>query len=253
MNVLHYRTFSRKKIARISAFQAKEHWKKYAPFASERPVKIMGVRYFLNPEDAIISFTIFSRHVYEPKETALILKLLSSSRNFVDVGANLGYYTCLAAKRVQKVYSFEPEPRALDLLKRNVALNKFSNVTIFPEAVSDTEDTVELHLSTTENKGDHSIVWDSHGKSVLVPVTTLDARFFPGHSLDVLKIDVQGAEPNVLLGARNLIQQGQIRHIIMEWNPEVWAAKNWILEEMSNYRLDPITSVSYHMSLRSNS
>ncbi|HCX31114.1 MAG TPA: methyltransferase, partial [Blastocatellia bacterium] len=120
----------------------------------------------------------------------------------VDIGANVGYYTLIAASVVGasgKVYAFEPEPSNYELLTRNIAANGHKNVLPSPEAVSDRVGSMKLYIDS-QNFGNRSfsqqnIVHD--GGAVDVNTTTLDCLCLSGKiakQIDVMKIDAQGAE-----------------------------------------------------------
>src|SRR5262245_2134996 len=77
---------------------------------------------------------------YEPEETAFIEAALAPGMTFLDLGANVGYFTCLAARKVGpagRVWAFEPDPRNFRLLVRSVKANGLSNVTAVRAAASD--------------------------------------------------------------------------------------------------------------------
>ena len=140
----------------------------------------------------------------------------------MDVGANVGFFTFLAARIVGpkgRVVSFEPEPTSFSLLARSLSRNKFSNVILIPKSLSDVEGERTLYLSATDHKGMHSIVYDSGGPNISVPSVKLDteaARLGLDH-IDLLKIDAEGAEPEILAGS----------NLIFEWEH----AENWLKNE----------------------
>jgi FkbM family methyltransferase len=170
------------------------------------------------------------------KTTELFINLIRNGSTVIDVGANIGFFTLLAAKLVGDkglVLSFEPEPTAFSLLTQSVERNGFSNVRLFQKCISSVDGQEQLHLSVTRNKGLHSIARDLGGPSLVVESARLDtiASTLGIGSIDLLKIDVEGAEPEVLEGAVGLISGSRVRNIIMEWeHPETWARRNDILE-----------------------
>jgi len=109
--------------------------------------------------DRMISATLQRDHIWEAYETQLTLRHLQRGDVYVDVGANIGYYTLVAAQRVGvtgKVIAYEPDPDNFALLKANVERNNLSNVTLFPFALHDTGGEGQLFLSG-DNFGDHRI------------------------------------------------------------------------------------------------
>ena len=114
---------------------------------------------------------------------------------FVDVGAYLGAYTLRAAKRGCTVYSFEPNPNSFKILSLNVEDNGFDNVKPFNVAVGDHEGEISIALSFDTTK-----VSD---KGYKVKMITLDSLKLL--KVDWLKIDVEGFEKEVLIGARTTL------------------------------------------------
>ena len=154
----------------------------------------------------------------EKQVTEIFKSLIDSGSLVVDVGANIGWYTLLAAKRARQVYSFEPYPVSFDLLQRSVSKNGFKNITAYPYCVSEHEGSVTLYLADSGNKGLHSIVRNVGSRTIDVRSVTIDSMF-PRETIDLMKIDVEGAEVLVLLGASKMIEEGRLRRVVMEWNP----------------------------------
>lgn len=138
----------------------------------------------------------------------LLRSLLPREAVVVDAGAYIGLYTCALAGCVAKVWAFEPDPRSVARLQRNIALNGFTNVITRQVALMESEGQVAMFLppgspespaTRTKNPGG----WDSAG---LVEARRLD-DVFSGIRLDLIKIDVEGAELSVLNGALALIDK----------------------------------------------
>jgi FkbM family methyltransferase len=191
----------------------------------------------LNPEDRNgISPTIGVVGLYEPEETELLRKIIRKGAVVVDVGANIGWYTLLSAHlagETGKIVAFEPEPSAFSLLSKSVKRNGFENVFLFNNCVSDMEGTRKLWLSKG-NLGGHSIVRRASEESVDVEAVTLDTCLskLEIQIVDLLKIDVEGAEPEVLEGALNYLLSSKIRNIFLEWNCWAWANKEELLQKL---------------------
>lgn len=198
-----------------------------------------GFDIYLNPEDLGISPSIGVLGLYELRTTELFLQLLHRGSTVVDVGANVGFFTLLAAKLVGNegnIVSFEPEPTSFSLLSESVQRNNFSNVKLVRKCASDTDGEKTLYLSSSAHKGMHSITRDSGGASVTVPSARLDTELsqLGIDHIDLLKVDVEGAEPEVLKGAHRLLSQGRIENMIVEWeHPKIWSRH----EELVRYLL----------------
>jgi len=122
-----------------------------------------------------------------------------------DIGANAGFYTLLLSKLVGPaghVFAFEPVPENCLALKRHLALNEIRNVTLIECAVGDSDGTAGFELGALNSLGRLN-----SGGGLEVQIRTLDSlismrRIVPP---DVMKIDVEGAEAQVLRGARRLL------------------------------------------------
>jgi len=154
---------------------------------------------------------------FEPNEMYLLSTVLGSGCTFVDVGANIGLYSLLAARIVGeegRVLSFEPSPRERELLEDNIARNGLSQVAIDGRALGDApNDGVVLHLADELHAGQNtlgSVVYENVrlAADVTVEMTTLDhaVRQSGLDKVDVVKIDVEGAEFAVLSGARDILR-----------------------------------------------
>jgi FkbM family methyltransferase len=104
------------------------------------------------------------------------------------------------------VYAFEPHPEAIDLLRRNVSLNGFENVSIVERAVINEEKRVFLDVSTASDKS--SILSSKSQKSSIeVESIELDTWSKDKRPPDVVKVDVEGAEIETLRGAKRMIKR----------------------------------------------
>ncbi|HEX8714156.1 MAG TPA: FkbM family methyltransferase [Solirubrobacteraceae bacterium] len=133
-----------------------------------------------------------------------------------DVGANVGFYSLIAARLVGdgRVFAFEPLPANQEAIRRNVALNGFQNVELVGVALSDAEGEAELELhgdptwAKLDTSADTAFKRDSAvAGSVRVPVTTLDAQLARLSAPGLVKIDIEGAEVAALRGAERLLTE----------------------------------------------
>ncbi len=139
-------------------------------------------------------------------------RLLAPGGVFYDVGANAGFFSLLAAKRVGaagRVYAFEPLGENLASLREQVEVNALEQVEVVEGAVGASTGTAELSFAPGQNSEAH--LGDPRGageRTMTVPVTTLD-DFVAAHRRPTLvKIDVEGAEIAVLAGAARLVADG---------------------------------------------
>lgn len=142
---------------------------------------------------------------HEIGNEALFSFVLKPGSVYVDVGANIGYYTKKMAEVVGPtgtIHAFEPLPSAWNLLKANVA--HIPQCQLHNKAVAETPG--ELPFYAHPNGDTSSLVPSSGSTKIVVPVTTLDQELSALTQLDLLKIDVEGAEYRVLQGAKQSIQ-----------------------------------------------
>ena len=174
-------------------------------------LKLFGYRYVIFVYEMPLCYFAFG-YEYEKLETELISKL--KPKVFIDVGAHIGYYTMLVHKvGAEKIIAIEPDPRVFKILNRAIKANKLENIiTINRAAYNKSNVTVELHLST--KSGLSSIFSSSHltktrGGTASVKTITLDevVRKLNLDKIDLVKIDVEGAEVYVLSGAQKVINQ----------------------------------------------
>ncbi len=150
--------------------------------------------------------------------TADYLKpFLHRGTTFVDIGANVGYFTLLACTFGARVIAYEPTPSVFARLTENVALNGFQ-ADLVNAAVMDEPGTLSLHLSGDDPEANS--LFGTDGQCVHVPAVSLDddlaARGID--HVDILKIDAEGAEPFVLDGATRLLSSPHPPAILVEVN-----------------------------------
>ncbi len=154
-----------------------------------------------------------------------IRRLLHGEGYFIDVGANIGYYSVLARRwthRNKPVLAIEPGTVALEMLRRSLELNGYQDVEVEPVALADAEFSAPLHHHASSDIGKASLrSTRSPGGVETVDVTTLDSlwesRGRP--AVDLVKVDVEGLEADVLLGAEDLLRS-QRPTLIVEVTPD---------------------------------
>ena len=198
-------------------------------------VKVNDYRMRIDLSDNIIAPHLFLHGHWEPYESQLMGRLLRPGMTFVDVGAHIGYYSLLAARAVGpagRVVAFEPSPDNFALLAENVRLNGFSKIVRAENmALGAERGEANLHLATY-NTGDHRLYSTlpddddlfnagGHRRSVRVPVIALDEYLSRegGTRVDVVKIDVQGAEMGALTGMRQTLARSERVILFTEFWP----------------------------------
>jgi FkbM family methyltransferase len=193
----------------------------------ERQADVFGYKMELDLAD-YIQRSIFLG-TFEPRESAQIRNYLKPGMTFVDVGANVGYYTLLAASLVGgrgRVLALEPSPYAFDRLVETIKRNNLSQVSATQLGLGDVTGQAQL-FSPLPGNHSPSMVSNGVGRPINVPVRRLDdwIREHEIDRIDLMKIDVEGFEPNVIKGAAKYIQQGRVRAILCELN-KYWLEMN---------------------------
>lgn len=177
----------------------------------------------LHQNDPVISGAL-ALGVYEPYQMDLFRLYVKAGDVVADVGANIGLYTLIAAKRVGengKVFSFEPERENFSILSENISLNGLHNVTAFARAVSDRNGDARFFISE-DNKGNHSLIAGAglEDRQTVRTVKFDDAlREQHVEKIDVLKIDIQGAEPLAFSGMDETLKKCRV--IFTEYEPAI--------------------------------
>lgn len=161
---------------------------------------------------------------YEPMTRKVFLKSLSPGSVVIDVGANIGFYTLLAAGAVGpsgKVHAVECAPHNLRVLESNVEKEKLFNVQIHPCAASSARGYQKLNVSPVGLAGfSPSPRWPivpGSGTTMNVPTLPLD-DVIPS-PVDLVKIDVDGFELEVLKGMERILAENKRLSVIVEWAP----------------------------------
>jgi FkbM family methyltransferase len=180
------------------------------------------VRMLLQPEWRGMAKLVFAfRERYEP-ELSYLKMILSPGNTFVDVGANVGIYTLAASKIVGetgRVLAFEPSAQSSPLLNKNVALNGLTNVQTFPVALAQKNGRAWLHRgpNPTLNSFGKDPSWKEDGEEVVTETLDQVLRKARVDRVDVIKMDVQGAEELVLRGASSILTSAHPVVIFEVW------------------------------------
>ncbi len=181
-----------------------------------------GFSVYVRQGDTTVGKALRAEHHYEPHVAKCLREFLGPGGTFVDVGASVGYFTVLGGHIVGdtgKVISFEPGPQNVPLLLLNIAANGLGNVDVHQLAVTRYKDV----LLYSRSGGNGTIrPWDRTPKDLddndLVQGNTLDRVLGPTATVDVIKVDVEGAEGLVLRGAEQVLRHSHPA-IIFEFSP----------------------------------
>lgn len=190
-----------------------------------------GGKLLLDANDSLIAPYVLLDGEWEPHVTAVFRSLFKPGMVFVDVGANVGYYSMLAARmEAAQVYAFEPNPHCFRLLRQNAILNWVSHrVRCESTAVLDGDGSVKLQMrrrfpgnsSIGAVEKEHLESHDDEAEWVEVTTTSLDGYLEQKNvpKIDLLKVDVEGAEPAVFAGMERTLGTNRQLKVLCEWSP----------------------------------
>lgn len=203
-------------------------------------VEFDGGQKMLVDLDDWIPYQIFLTGYYdvETVHTRFFRGLVQDGTTVFDVGANVGYYTLQAARRVGprgRVHAFEPVAATHRRLAENVRLNGWSNVVLNQAAVADRVGELTVFVADGTNTGASGVAPPPNlsGRTETVPATTLDAYVEDRGvgAVDLLKIDVEGSEMAVLAGAERILRQPRLT-VLVEVSPRTLASQGTTPEDL---------------------
>jgi FkbM family methyltransferase len=212
-------------------------------------VDLTDFKMYVPTDDYLIGSNIALTKSYEPHVTSLLKTLLKPGMFFVDVGANLGYFSLLAASLIQsegKVFAFEPSQSNYNYLLLNSKLNHFENIDIYPFAVAEQKSCFEYLMD-----GSNGAIFEvdltnaEFAGKVLVRSITLDDTLLNLEKLNVIKTDTEGSEFRVISGAMSLIKKHR-PIILSEFSPPMLQSQSKVSGE--EY-LRKIIQQNYHISV----
>jgi FkbM family methyltransferase len=203
-----------------------------------------GIRMSVNSANLLEwAFFFYGPRRFEPQIQALIVETVRPGHGAIDVGANSGVHTLVMAKAAGQglVLACEPNPLPSGRLRVNVLLNQLTNVLIREVAVGDKNGSATLFVPATDTAqawaslqehDDDEFLRDP--RTIDVPIATLDAVVEETgvRDIDLIKIDVQGCEPEVLAGAKRLLGRDRPA-LIVEYTPAWWSRSlDIVLDEL---------------------
>ena len=168
-----------------------------------------GIKLAADPRSIDVYLTILREGTWEPWITRTLVSAIRSGDIYVDVGANVG---CIALEIAQhtgaRIYAFEPQIRLARMIAISARMNDFNQVTVYSAAVGEKPGTVTLHVPS------HSVhaslaALSEKCNDLQVPMVSLDAMVEAGELPipTVIKVDVEGAEFQVLRGSQRILQK----------------------------------------------
>lgn len=178
-----------------------------------------GFRMFANPADLAVGKFVLSGS-YEPEVVAVFRAMLRPGMGVIDLGANIGFFTMLAASIVGpagSVLAVEPNPANARMVEASRRLNGFSHVTVLQAAAGRAAGMLAINTSFS-NGMTSGLTEDGVLEAVTVGCVAVDQVALGGRRIDLMKIDVEGAEYNALVGSLGLIRRDR-PSIVFEFGP----------------------------------
>lgn len=229
------------------------------PFPFHRfPVTVYGNRMAARTLDRFLALWLWKFRVFGAAEVSLLGHLCREGMSILDIGANVGFHTLLFARAVGAgghVWAFEPDPNNFTTLRGNMDLNPYGNVTAVPAAVGAFTGMASLYRSSFHC--DHRTYRTQEGRpGISVEMVSVDEFLPPGQRIDLVKMDIQGAEGMALQGMRKTIASNPGLLLLMEFWPEglleTGFSPETVLSDLQDlgfflYRIDERTGNTEHV------
>lgn len=188
-----------------------------------------GQKMYVDSRDVSIAPHIIVDGLWEAHVTRAIATLLQEDDTFFDIGANFGYYSCIAATRTNRhhdtinIHAFEPNPEIAALLHKTFSINGLTDTARIVEAgVAEKPGDLTLHLGGDMWGGSSfrkELTHNKKAETVTVPVTTVDAycKEYKIAQVDVVKLDVEGYEDHAYAGMHHTIKANPQMRLVMEF------------------------------------
>ncbi len=191
-------------------FQVTHARSTFAPVETERFI------IWVDTEDPLVAPGILADRMYETYVTTVLERELKPDSVFLDIGANMGWFTLLAAAIAGQVIAIEPNPTNVQLLYRSLLANRFHNVRVLQCAVTDQPGL--LSLNAFRSNGFVTSVGQAAETATIVQGQPLDTLLQGLERLDVIKMDIEGHEPLALRGMRDTLSRFR-PVLIFEFHP----------------------------------
>ncbi len=186
--------------------------------------EVLGNKMVLDLKNGGVSGTLFVHGERELLETEVVLNELREDMNILELGANIGYYAIKEASLLTtgKIFAFEPDPRNVEVLEKNVELNGFQDkMKIYPFAAGDEDTTKEFGLSQKTNLS--GFVDNKKVDSISVKCVKLDNfSDLKNEKINLIRMDIEGYECMVIDGMKELLERSNDIKIMMEVHPTVY-------------------------------
>ena len=179
----------------------------------------------IDPKNGKLDKIIYVCNVFEPEISKLIEKYENKNEIFIDIGANIGYHALYASQFFKGVIAFEPLPPACEQLKKSIKINNYKNVTIHQLACSNKEGKSRIYYYrdrlSRATIGKYPVKREHKTKPASLEIKTVALDRFlkkTKNRIGLIKIDVEGYEPLVIEGMKEIIKKHK-PVIITEYHP----------------------------------
>lgn len=187
--------------------------------AAPEVAELEGFRILASPDDLAVGRPVLSGG-YEPEVVTVFRSVLRAGMNVIDIGANIGFFSMLAATLVGSggsVLAVEPNPRNARMAEASRRLNGFAQVTVLQAAAG--RDIGMLSMHTSFSNGTTSAIETGMLLGAeTVACLALDKVVPPDRRIDLIKADVEGAEYNALLGCQEVLRRDR-PVLVLEFSP----------------------------------
>lgn len=181
--------------------------------------KVNGYKMMLNSSKKGIHSDLLEAGIREPLATKIVEKKTKPGEVVLEVGANIGYYTIMQSKIIGKsgrIYAIEPISDNLNYLRRNINLNNLKNVEVHPIALREKNKKLEIFTFEEANLNS-AIKWsDRNLGSETVVGMTMDSFLKGKRSPNWIRMDVEGYEWNILMGAKKSLKNKNLKNLFIE-------------------------------------
>lgn len=187
----------------------------------------------VDKDDNAVSRFLTEGKKWEPHIIKFLNKAVHPGDKIVSVGSHIGYHILQMSKLVGEqgmIYCFEPNPKTMKFLTLNLILNGVNNVKLFEKAAYSENTVLEFaaynnpdtpsggsHITPKDNKHYHESLMPGKAIAMQVEAVTLDSALNDVKEINILQMDIEGAEPYVILGAKELIKRSPSLLIVQEW------------------------------------
>jgi FkbM family methyltransferase len=184
----------------------------------------------IDKNDNMVSAYIINYRIWEPHVRQVMRQIIKPSDNVLSLGGHLGVHVGLISRLIGDkgmLYIFEPNPDVLRYLKLNISINNSAyNIQLFEKAAySENTKLKFIARDSSENSGSSHILFDWQKKQNNENIIEVDSIKIDDineiKDIDILQMDIEGAEPYAVMGAKNLIKNSPNLKVIQEWGNDM--------------------------------